>query len=196
MDSDGEDKPEDILKLVNLSSTNNNQVVVAERKNRQVSLFYKIMYQIHIYFTYLSTGKLIKFGNFSILPKKIITKLVSDASLWNCFSSTIVKNSSSILYIKCNRDKRYFGKSKTNYLNLIYHSLTIISVFKINVILRFFIYSILFTLLLYKKFMILNLIIIFAFLFFTILIYIISNRGNLKELLNSKSNIDSVEEIK
>ena len=195
MDADGEDKPEDIIKLIKASIKNSDKTIVAIRAKRNVSLLYLIMYSFHVCITYIFTGKLIKFGNFVLLPNKHVSLITTDASLWNCFSSSIVKNLSPILKIKFDRGKRFFGKSNTNYLQLIYHSLTVISVFRKKVMLRIIIFSILYTIFMHNSFTIFNSILLFVLLFFLIIIFIVSKRENLNELLNYKANISSVEKI-
>ena len=71
MDGDGEDQPEELVWLVNTAIENKDKSVVAVRIKRSEGFIFKSMYEIHKFLTYLFTGRLIKFGNYSCLTRKI-----------------------------------------------------------------------------------------------------------------------------
>ena len=100
--------------------------------------------------TYIFTGKLIKFGNFSCLPKDHVRKLTKEASIWSSFSGSVTKIISNRVSIPSIRGQRYFGPSQMNFFKLVIHSFSIIGVFRGAVIVRsilflfiylFFVYS-------------------------------------------------------
>ena len=91
---------------------------------------------MHKLITFIFTGQNINFGNYSILTRSDVEKLHSKASLWSSFSGSVKKNLKPIKVINSIRGKRYFGPSQMSLLKLIVHSLSIIAVFKYNVILR------------------------------------------------------------
>jgi len=139
------------------------------------------------------TGKLIKFGNYSCLPKKDVAKLIKEACVWSSFSGSITKIILDRASVPSIRGLRYFGPSQMNFFNLLVHSFSIIAVFKRTVIIR----SILF-LLIYLFFIskilsfatVIPALIVFVFLFF---IFKISFRENIEELNNCLENINTID---
>ena len=128
MDSDGEDDPKHINKMIDLAKKNKNSVIVSCRKNREENLIIKICYKIHLILTFLLTVKWISYGNFSSFHSKNIKKILSDNSVWLAYSSAVMKNT-KIKKTYSKRLKRYFGKSKVNFSFLVTHSIKIIGVF-------------------------------------------------------------------
>ena len=128
MDSDGEDDPKHINKMIDLAKKNKNNVIVSCRKDREENLIIKICYKIHLILTFLLTVKWISYGNFSSFHSKNIKKILSDNSVWLAYSSAVMKNT-KIKKTYSKRLKRYFGKSKVNFLFLVTHSIKIIGVF-------------------------------------------------------------------
>ena len=168
---------------------------MANRIKRSDGIFFKFLYESHKILTYVFTGRLIKFGNYSCLPRETVNRLVTEASLWSSFSGTLTRITSDLISIPSIRGKRYFGPSKMNFYNLIIHSFSIIAVFKTAVIFR----SILF-LFLYLFFVSHNLSVITFFPVIVIIIFLflilkISSRENIDELNNSLKNIDSVDSL-
>ena len=128
MDSDGEDDPKHINKMIDLAKKNKNSVIVSCRKDREENLIIKICYKIHLILTFLLTVKWISYGNFSSFHSKNIKKILSDNSVWLAYSAAVMKNT-KIKKTYSKRLKRYFGKSKVNFLFLVTHSIKIIGVF-------------------------------------------------------------------
>jgi len=193
MDGDGEDRPEELDLLFNKAEENPSKAITANRIKRSEGPFFKLLYEFHKILTFVFTGKLIKFGNYSCLPKEIVGKLVKEACIWSSFSGAVTKIVSDRLSIPSIRGQRYFGPSKMNLFNLLIHSFSIIAVFKTSVIVR----SILF-LILYLFFVSINFSVVTLFpagitIIFLLLILKTSSRENIEELNNSLKNIDSIE---
>ena len=193
MDGDGEDRPEELNLIFNKSSKHPLKTVTADRIKRSEGFFFKILYECHKALTYIFTGKVVKFGNYSCLPKKDVIKLVKEPCLWSSFSGSLVKIISDRVSIDSIRGKRYFGPSKMNFFNLLMHSFSIMAVFKKSVIFR----SVLF-LFFYFFFISKNLSIITLFPALTILTFLffiikISFGQNTKDLNNSLENINNIE---
>ena len=91
MDGDGEDRPEEIKMLIEESKNYPDTVITANRVKRSEGFIFKICYQIHKYLTYIFTGQSIKFGNYTCLPKSIVTKMINEAATWNSFSGSLAK---------------------------------------------------------------------------------------------------------
>ena len=54
-------------------------------------LIFKICYQLHKLITLTFTGKSIKFGNFTCLPKSTVEKMINEKATWNSFSGSLAK---------------------------------------------------------------------------------------------------------
>ena len=123
MDGDGEDRPEEIREFINRIQNSNGKPIVGERIKRSENLIFKICYQLHKLITLTFTGKSIKFGNFTCLPKSTVEKLINEKATWNSFSGSLTKVEDNLISIPSTRGLRYFGPSKMSFYNLIKHSL-------------------------------------------------------------------------
>tara|TARA_B110000438_G_scaffold259836_1_gene269514 strand:- start:509 stop:1396 length:888 start_codon:yes stop_codon:yes gene_type:complete len=193
MDGDGEDRPDELSLLFNKSKVNPTKIVTADRIKRSEGAFFKLLYEIHKILTYIFTGKLIKFGNYSLLPKESLIKLVEEPSLWSSFSGTLMKIVKDRESIPSIRGKRYFGPSQMNLLNLLIHSFSIIAVFKISMIIRSIFFMILYLFFISSNFSIITLFPVLVIFVFMLLIFTISFRENSDELNKSLENIDSID---
>ena len=184
MDGDGEDRPVEIKSLLNTINEKPNVSVVAKRVKRSEGPFFQFLYQVHKLITIIFTGKKINFGNYSILNKKDVEKIYSEASLWSSFSGTIKKNIKKLNEINSFRGLRYFGPSQMSLFKLLIHSFSIIAVFKYQVFLRstFMIIVLSYLNIYLGNFSILLQILI---IIFNLLIFMTSLRENENDLINS-----------
>jgi len=127
MDSDGEDKPSDIIKILSKCSKSGS-VVFASRLRRQETLIFKFLYVIYKGLFKILVGQNITFGNFCAIPIDKLSKITSNPDLWNHFSGSIIKSKINFNIHKCDRGARYAGKSKMNLVSLIIHGLSSISI--------------------------------------------------------------------
>jgi hypothetical protein len=137
MDSDGEDRPADILKLVSvLDSQEKATVVVAKRANRSEGKLFAGCYRLYRILFRLLTGNEIQFGNFTAMHIDAARRLVAMAELWINFPATIVRSGLPITGVSTDRGQRYLGKSKMNFLSLVLHGFGAIAVFTDRVLTR------------------------------------------------------------
>ena len=196
MDGDGEDRPEEIKDFLEQIKKSNNQPIVGERIKRSEKWIFKLCYQFHKMITFTFTGKSIKFGNFTCLPKSTVEKMVNEKATWNSFSGSLKKIEDKLFSIPSIRGTRYFGPSKMSFYNLIKHSLSIISVFRKTFLIRSALFVILYILLIKSNASIITAIPLFILL---IAVYLISNlalRENMEEFDKSLSNINNIENVK
>ena len=196
MDGDGEDRPEEIKELINQIENSNNQPIVGERIKRSESLIFKICYQLHKLITLTFTGKSIKFGNFTCLPKSTVKKLINDKATWNSFSGSLTKVENNLISIPSSRGTRYFGPSKMSFYNLIKHSLSIIAVFKTNVVIRSILFFLIYIFLISENITYITSIPLIAIIAFVIAVLRVSKRENFEEYKNSLNNIKNIENLK
>jgi hypothetical protein len=193
MDADGEDRPEELNAFYKKTLENSNITVTGNRFKRSEGLVFKTLYEVHKMLTLIFTGKLIKFGNFTCLPKSHVDQLIQKPYLWNSYSSSIVRANIERTFIPSTRGLRYVLPSKMNFFSLIFHSLTIISVFRNIVIARsIIIFIAYFFLILGKIYTVTLLPVLFLFIFVFIILNI-STRSNIVDLNKSLDNIGSVD---
>ncbi len=196
MDGDGEDRPEEISDFINYVNETHDKIIVGERIKRSENLAFKICYQIHKLITFTFTGKSIKYGNFTCLPKATVEKMINEKATWNSFSGSLRKIEKNLSSIPSIRGIRYFGPSKMSFFNLLKHSLSIISVFRYAVLIRSALFIIIYILLIKSNASIITAIPLILLL---VIIYSISNlalRENMEEFNNSLKNIQDIDNIK
>ena len=194
MDSDGEDRPEEIKDLTKKITQEPEISVVAKRVKRSEGLFFQTSYNLHKLITLIFTGKKINFGNYSCLTKKDVAIISNKASLWSSFSGTLKKNLLNLNEINSFRGLRYFGPSKMSVVNLVIHSFSIIAVFKNTVFLRS-IFMIIILSFLVKTIGSISILFQILLVLFNLIIFAVSLRENEKELLKSNENVLNEEEI-
>ena len=196
MDGDGEDRPEEISEFITQVKNSNDKIVVGVRVKRSENLVFQICYQVHKLITFTFTGKSIKYGNFTCLPKTTVEKMIKEKATWNSFSGSLRKIEKDLIPIPSIRGNRYFGPSKMSFLNLLKHSLSIISVFKKAVLFRSALFIVFYILLIKSNASVITAIPLVLLL---IMIYSISNlalRENMEEFNKSLENISNVDKIK
>lgn len=140
MDSDGEDNPNDLLRM--LDHVGDNCIVFAKRIKREERFIFKVFYRLFKYFFFILTGKRISFGNYSILGSQAINKIVNDCDLWVNYSSCTLNHKITRILVNTNRSKRYFGQSKMNFQSLILHGLGAFSIHIEKIAARLLIFTI------------------------------------------------------
>ncbi len=196
MDGDGEDRPEEIKNFIELSKEAGDKSIIGERVKRSEGLIFKTCYQFHKFLTLAFTGQSIKFGNFTCLSKVTVKKMLDEKATWNSFSGSLKKIEKDLISVPSTRGKRYFGPSQMSFLNLLKHSLSIISVFRKAVLIRSALF-IIFYILLIKSYA--SVITSLPLVLLLIMIYSISSlalRENIEEFNNSLTNIHDIEKIK
>ena len=196
MDSDGEDRPEEIKDLIKKIETQSDLPIVCERVKRSEGFFFKFCYFLHKLITFTFTGKSVRFGNFTCLPKNVVKSMTNEKATWSSFSGALSKISKVKIGIPSQRGTRYVGPSKMSFKNLLVHSLAIIAVFKINVLIRSTLFFFVYLFLIYKNISVITLIPLFIIIIFVLLVFLTSRRENLENYRKSNQNIIDVKDIK
>ena len=193
MDADGEDRPDEINDFFKKAKENPNKTITGNRFKRSEGIIFRVLYEVHKILTLIFTGKLIKFGNFTCLPKEHVQQLVEKPYLWNSYSSSVVRAIKDRIFIASIRGSRYVLPSKMNFTALIFHSLAIISVFRNLVVIRSTVFILLYLFAISNNFSLFTFIPIIFLLIFVLYILKISTRANMKELNHSLKNIGSID---
>ncbi len=129
MDSDGEDDPKDIPRLIAaFEEGNRGKLVFAKRTRRSEKLLFRTFYVFYRALHKLLTGHTISFGNFSIIPKHILSRAVLLSEIWNHYAAGIIKSRVPYTSIPTVRAKRLAGQSQMNFTSLVMHGLSSIAV--------------------------------------------------------------------
>lgn len=143
LDSDGEDRPEDAVALLNALPGNSGKIIFAQRKSRQEGNRFRLFYKLYKLFFRILTGQRIAFGNFMVMPKPVLDKAVFYSEIWSHIAGGLLKAGLPYTAIETHRGKRYAGKSKMNFTSLLLHGLGAIAVFMEVIATRLLIFSLL-----------------------------------------------------
>jgi glycosyltransferase involved in cell wall biosynthesis len=141
MDSDGEDRPEEIAALVAAARADPDAVILADRSKRSESLSFRLGYRIYKLLFRLLAGQRVSFGNFMIIPKAALTGLISASTLWNNLPATVIRSRYQMVRVPTIRGKRYAGESKMNLVALATHGFSAISVYVDVIFVRLLLFS-------------------------------------------------------
>jgi glycosyltransferase involved in cell wall biosynthesis len=129
MDSDGEDRPLDIPRLLKAADGQQDFAVVAQRQVRTNTWLFNLFYALYKIIFTVMTGKAINFGNFSLVSRNYAHRMIMQSDLWNNLPGALLKSRVPITYLPTDRGHRYAGSSKMNYISLIVHGMSGISVY-------------------------------------------------------------------
>ena len=131
MDADGEDTPEGALQLLRAFSEIHHgaKAVFAQRSRRTESLVFKLSYGFYKVLHRLLTGISVRVGNFSVFPPAYLSTLVVMSELWNHYAAAVFRSGLSFTAIPIARGNRIAGRSRMNFVSLVTHGLSAISVF-------------------------------------------------------------------
>ena len=128
MDADGEDRPDTIPDLIRELRASD-RIVFARRTNRQENGVFLLFYGIYRFLFHMLTGQRIGFGNYCAIPGSLIRRVVFLPELWNHFAAGIMRSGLPHKTLVIPRGPRYFGKSRMNFVGLVLHGLSAISVY-------------------------------------------------------------------
>jgi polyisoprenyl-phosphate glycosyltransferase len=129
MDSDGEDRPADIPKLMDEAAAHPDHVVFARRAERSEGPVFKVGYSLYKGIFRAMTGREISFGNYSLIPMPAVRRLVHMPELWNNLPATIIRSRLAYRAVDTARGVRYAGVSSMNLPSLILHGLSAMAVY-------------------------------------------------------------------
>jgi len=129
MDGDGEDAPEDVPRLLAcLDHNHRNKVVFAERTKRSETVMFRVFYALYRWAHVLLTGIPVRVGNFSVIPCTQLRRLVVVSELWNHYAAAVFKARAPRTSVPTVRAPRLAGRSRMNFVDLVTHGLSALSV--------------------------------------------------------------------
>ncbi len=130
MDADGEDAPGDIPRLYQkFEETGGQKIIFAERAQRAEDWTFRLFYQIYRIVHLVLTGVKVRAGNFSIVPRPLLERLVVSTELWSHYVAAVHRVRLPFAMLPTKRARRLAGDSKMNFVSLAIHGLRAMSVF-------------------------------------------------------------------
>jgi polyisoprenyl-phosphate glycosyltransferase len=130
MDGDGEDKPADAVALIERHLSDPSTVIFAARRRRLEGRLFRMAYAIYRLCHLLLTGLPVRIGNFSIVPRHMVAAIVVSTEAWSHYAASVVKARLPMTTVPMDRGERMAGRSSMNYVRLVTHGLSAISVFR------------------------------------------------------------------
>lgn len=129
MDADGEDDPEYVPALLAAHRSHPGRVITANRGERSEGLVFRVFYQLYKVLFRALTGQRIAFGNYGLIPRRTAERFVHRPEIWNNLAAAIIRTRVPTHSISTRRAARYHGESKMNFVSLILHGLSAMSVY-------------------------------------------------------------------
>lgn len=129
MDGDGEDRPEDVIRLIELHREAPGHIIAARRGKRTESPVFRLFYWAYKLFFRLLTGERIGFGNFMLIPGAAVERITFNRHTPNNLAAAALRSRVPVAEMPADRGRRYAGKSKMRFSRLVAHGLTAISVY-------------------------------------------------------------------
>jgi polyisoprenyl-phosphate glycosyltransferase len=131
MDSDGQDRPADTVKLLEVFEQQSRRAAVfAARQKRPESLLFHLSYALYRLFHRVLTGFAVRIGNFSVIPAAHVAQLLVSSDLWSHYAAAVVRSRVALVTIPIDRGERLKGRSSMDFVALVAHGLSAISVFR------------------------------------------------------------------
>jgi len=129
MDGDGEDRPEDLPELLRAFARAGGDVIFAARTRRMESLGFRLCYRAYRLVHHAMTGVVVQVGNFSVVPRSAMARLMAVPDLWNHYAASVYRARLPRTLVPLPRGRRLAGESKMNFVSLLIHGLSAMSVF-------------------------------------------------------------------
>lgn len=129
-DSDGEDDPRDIPRLLaRYEAEGRGKIVFAARARRSENWRFQLGYRVYQLLHWTLTGQRVRVGNFSVLPPRAVERLSVVSETWNHYAAAVFTSRIRYEMAPTARATRLDGESRMNFTALVLHGLSALSVF-------------------------------------------------------------------
>lgn len=135
MDSDGEDMPQDVPRLVEALG-NGAVLALARRTKRSERWKFRLMYVVYRTFFRVLTGTTVRTGNFAAQRANSMAATIFHPSFDLCYSSTLLALGRPTSFVPCARGRRFAGESRMNTTSLMIHGVRMLMPFSERIAVR------------------------------------------------------------
>jgi len=139
MDSDGEDRPEDIPALIAPIIANLGRldlVAVARRTQRTETALFQTFYFCFKLFFRVATGTVVRSGNFIAYRGWFLQHIIYHPHFDQCYSSSFISLPLNLEMVPLARGRRYLGRSKMGFWGLFTHGIRMLMPFTEKIAIR------------------------------------------------------------
>jgi polyisoprenyl-phosphate glycosyltransferase len=139
MDADGEDRPQDLPRLLAALDEGEGagrHVVLALRTKRHEPPLFKLLYRGFKVLFRLLTGATVRTGNYAVMPGSVAKRALLHPTFDLSYSSAILALDMPVVFVPCERGRRYQGESKMTYGKLAMHGLRMLMPFTDRIAIR------------------------------------------------------------
>lgn len=139
MDADGEDRPEDLLRLIaplREEPEKRRTLCVARRTTRRESFQFKSMYFFFRLLFRGLTGVTVRSGNYAAYRGWLARRMLRHPYFDLCYSSSLVSLDIRVTSVPCPRGERYAGRSRMDLFSLSMHGLRMLMPFTDRIAVR------------------------------------------------------------
>ena len=136
MDSDGEDQPCDVPRLLRALDADTVALALAQRTKRSEPLRFRVMYVVFRIMFRVLTGTTIRSGNFAAQRGDSLAVTIQHPSFDLCYSSTLLALRRPTATVPCARGHRFAGSSRMNTYALMAHGVRMLLPFSERIAVR------------------------------------------------------------
>jgi hypothetical protein len=136
MDSDGEDQPIDVPRLVHALVESRRPLALARRTKRSEPWRFRLMYVLFRTMFRVFTGTTVRSGNFAAQTAASLQVTVDHPSFDLCYSSTLLALRRPTVEVPCARGQRFAGESRMNSSALVSHGMRMLLPFSERIAVR------------------------------------------------------------
>lgn len=136
MDSDGQDQPEDVPRLVDALLTTKSSLALAIRTRRSEPIGFRLMYVCFRTVFRVLTGTTVRSGNLAAQRGASLVATIDHPSFDLCYSSTLLALRRPTTTVPCARGDRYAGTSRMTQYALVAHGMRMLLPFSERIAVR------------------------------------------------------------
>jgi polyisoprenyl-phosphate glycosyltransferase len=136
MDSDGEDQPSDVPRLIEALGDDGVALALAQRTKRSEPLQFRMMYIVYRLMFRILTGTTVRSGNFAAQRADSLAATIHHPSFDLCYSSTLLALGRPTVAVPCARGRRFAGRSRMNTYALMAHGMRMLLPFSERIAVR------------------------------------------------------------
>lgn len=142
MDSDGEDQPQDVPRLVQSLDADRVPLAIAQRTKRSEPFRFRVMYLVFRTMFRVLTGTTVRSGNFAAQRASSLEATINHPSFDLCYSSTLLALRRPTSKVPCARGHRFAGRSRMSSYSLIAHGMRMLLPFSERIAVRMMVVSV------------------------------------------------------